>query len=51
MAMSIGANDVDPAVGSRALTLTTAIIIAVIFETTGAFIAGGEVVKTIKEGL
>ncbi len=55
MAMNIGANDVannvGPAVGSRALTLTTAIIIAVIFETAGAFIAGGEVVKTIKDGI
>jgi PiT family inorganic phosphate transporter len=55
MAMNIGANDVannvGPAVGSKALTLTGAIIIAAIFETLGAFIAGGDVVKTIKDGI
>lgn len=53
--MNIGANDVannvGPAVGSKALTLTTAIIIAAIFEASGALIAGGEVVKTIKGGI
>jgi PiT family inorganic phosphate transporter len=55
MAMNIGANDVannvGPAVGSKALTLTTAIIIAAIFEASGALIAGGDVVKTIKKGI
>ena len=55
MAMNIGANDVannvGPAVGSKALTMTTAIIIAAIFEAAGAIIAGGEVVKTIKKGI
>lgn len=55
MAMNIGANDVannvGPAVGSRAMTLTTAIIIAATFEAAGAFIAGGDVVKTIKDGI
>ena len=55
MAMNIGANDVannvGPAVGSKAMTLTTAIIIAAIFEAAGAIIAGGEVVKTIKKGI
>ncbi|WP_031347873.1 inorganic phosphate transporter [Sulfurimonas hongkongensis] len=55
MAMNIGANDVannvGPAVGSRALTLTTAIIIAAVFEAAGALIAGGEVVNTIKSGI
>lgn len=55
MAMNIGANDVannvGPAVGSRALTLTGAIIIAVIFEVSGALIAGGDVVSTIKKGI
>jgi len=55
MAMNIGANDVanniGPAVGSQALTLFWAIIIAAIFESSGAFIAGGEVVKTIKKGI
>ncbi|MFK5894216.1 MAG: inorganic phosphate transporter [Pseudomonadota bacterium] len=55
MAINIGANDVannvGPAVGSRALTLTGAIIIAAIFEASGALLAGGEVVSTIKEGI
>jgi len=55
MAMNIGANDVannvGPAVGSRAMTMTMAIIIAAIFEAAGALIAGGEVVKTIKKGI
>ena len=55
MAMNIGANDVannvGPAVGSKALTLTGAIIIAGIFEAGGALIAGGDVVSTIKKGI
>ncbi len=55
MAMNIGANDVannvGPAVGSRALTLTGAILIAVVFEAGGALIAGGDVVSTIKKGI
>ncbi len=55
MAMNIGANDVannvGPAVGSKAMTLMWAIVIAAIFEAMGAFIAGGDVVKTIKNGI
>ena len=55
MAMNIGANDVtnnvSPAVGSKALTMTGALIIAAIFETLGAFIAGGDVVSTISKGI
>lgn len=55
MAMNIGANDVannvGPAVGSKAMTMTVAIIIAGIFEASGALIAGGDVVKTIKKGI
>lgn len=55
MAMNIGANDVannvGPAVGSKAITLTGAIIIAAIFEASGALIAGGDVVSTIKKGI
>jgi PiT family inorganic phosphate transporter len=51
MAMNIGANDVannvGPAVGSGAITLVGAIVIAVIFEASGALIAGGDVVRTI----
>ena len=55
MAMNIGANDVannvGPAVGSGALTIGWAIIIASIFEASGALIAGGDVVGTIKKGI
>lgn len=55
MAMNIGANDVannvGPAVGSKTLTLVGALIIAVIFESAGAIIAGGDVVSTIKKGI
>lgn len=55
MAMNIGANDVannvGPAVGSKAMTMSMAIIIAAIFEASGALIAGGDVVKTIKKGI
>ncbi|HBC36042.1 MAG TPA: inorganic phosphate transporter, partial [Marinobacter adhaerens] len=55
MAMNIGANDVannvGPAVGSKALTLAGAIAIAAIFEASGALIAGGDVVSTIKKGI
>ncbi|MCK9162500.1 MAG: inorganic phosphate transporter [Arcobacteraceae bacterium] len=55
MAMNIGANDVannvGPAVGSGAMTLFSAIIIAAVFESAGAFIAGGDVVNTIRNGI
>ncbi len=55
MALNIGANDVannvGPAVGSRALTLFGALVIAAIFESAGALIAGGDVVKTISKGI
>ncbi len=55
MAMNIGANDVannmGPAVGSGAISMGWAILIAVVFEALGAIIAGGEVVGTIKGGI
>jgi len=55
MAINIGANDVannvGPAVGSKAMTMTMAIVIAAVFEASGAFIAGGDVVSTIKKGI
>lgn len=55
MAINIGANDVannvGPAVGSKALTMGGAILIAAIFEAAGALIAGGDVVSTIKKGI
>ena len=55
MAMNIGANDVannvGPAVGSGAMSMSFAIVIAVIFEASGALIAGGDVVSTIKKDI
>ena len=55
MAMNIGANDVannvGPAVGSKALTIVGALVIAAIFEAAGALIAGGDVVTTISKGI
>jgi inorganic phosphate transporter, PiT family len=55
MAMNIGANDVannmGPAVGSGALTMGWAILVAAVFEAMGAIVAGGEVVGTIKGGI
>ena len=55
MALNIGANDVannvGPAVGSRALTMGGAIVIAAVFEAAGALIAGGDVVGTIKKDI
>ncbi len=55
MALNIGANDVannvGPAVGARALTMIGALVIAAIFETAGALLAGGDVVNTISKGI
>lgn len=55
MALNIGANDVannmGPAVGAGALSMTGAIVIAAIFESAGALLAGGDVVKTIAKGI
>ena len=55
MAMNIGANDVannvGPAVGSKALTLVGALCIAAVFEAAGAMIAGGEVISTISKSI
>ncbi len=55
MAWGIGANDVANAmatsVGSKAITIKTAIIIAAIFEFSGAILAGGEVTSTIRKGI
>jgi PiT family inorganic phosphate transporter len=55
MAWGIGANDVANAmatsVGSRAVTVGQAILIAAVFEFLGAFLAGGEVTSTIRSGI
>ena len=55
MTWGIGANDVANAlgtsVGSGAITVRTAIIVAAIFEFAGAALAGGNVTKTIRKGI
>ena len=55
MAWGVGANDVANAmgtsVGSRALTIKQAILIAMVFEFAGAYLAGGEVTSTIRKGI
>jgi PiT family inorganic phosphate transporter len=55
MAWGIGANDVANAmgtsVGSKAITIKQAILIAIVFEFAGAFLAGGEVTATIRKGI
>ena len=55
MALNIGANDVannvGPAVGSKALTMTGALIIAATCEAAGALFAGGDVVTTVSKNI
>ncbi|MES9927800.1 MAG: inorganic phosphate transporter, partial [Candidatus Thiodiazotropha sp. 6PDIVS] len=55
MAVTIGANDagnnIGPLVGSAVISMSGAILLAAIFEFTGAFLAGNEVISTIKHGI
>ncbi len=55
MALNVGANDVannmGPAVGSRAVSMVGALFIAAIFEAAGALLAGGDVVNTVARDL
>jgi PiT family inorganic phosphate transporter len=55
MALNIGANDVannmGPAVGGKVLTIFSAVLIAATFESAGALLAGGDVVKTVAKGI
>ncbi|MCZ0926037.1 MULTISPECIES: inorganic phosphate transporter [Halomonadaceae] len=55
MAWGVGANDVANAmgtsVGSKAITIKQAILIAIVFEFLGAWLAGGEVTNTIRKGI
>jgi PiT family inorganic phosphate transporter len=55
MAWGIGANDVAnamaPSIGSGALTIKQAVLVAAVFEFAGAVLAGGEVTKTIRKGM
>ena len=54
-AMGIGANDVAnayaTAVGSKALTIKQAVVLASVFETGGAIFMGSHVSKTIRKGI
>ncbi len=55
MAWGVGANDVANAmgtsVGARAITIKQAILIAMVFEFAGAWLAGGEVTETVRSGI
>jgi len=55
MAWGVGANDVANAmgtsVGSKAITIKQAIVIAMVFEFAGAYLAGGDVTATIRKGI
>ena len=55
MAFNIGGNDVansfGTSVGAKTLTIKQALVIAAVFELSGAIFAGGEVTNTIRSGI
>ena len=55
MALNIGANDagnnIGPLVGSQVIGLGSAMVLAALFEAAGAYLAGGEVISTIGQGI
>ena len=55
MALNIGANDVannmGPAVGGKVISVGTAVLIAAVCESSGALLAGGDVVSTVSKGI
>ncbi|MFV0460330.1 MAG: inorganic phosphate transporter [Actinomycetales bacterium] len=55
MAFNIGGNDVansfGTSVGAGTLTIKQALLVAAVFEVSGAVIAGGEVTETIRDGI
>lgn len=55
MTWGIGANDLanimSPAMGSKALTVRQAVLIAVVFEIAGAFLGGSHVTETVRGGI
>ena len=55
MAWNIGANDVANAmgtsVGSHAITMKQAVLLAAVFEFAGAFLVGGHVTETVRKGI
>lgn len=55
MTWGVGANDLanvmSTTMGSKAVSIRTAIIIAIVFEFAGAFLGGGEVTETLRDGI
>ncbi len=55
MALNIGANDVannmGPAVGGKVISVGVAVVVAAVCESSGALLAGGDVVSTVSKGI